>query len=149
MHWFESQLAQLDTLADDYLAARRQPAADIVNVSEATRLKRAAFIDAVQSVVDKVVKINGVSACAAYHDGLILAQSAEAPNMDADAFGAIIQETIRAAQHGETSLGLGEIEQIVIVGAVNKLAMLSVGPIILCISSPKGVNLASVLSQAK
>ncbi|MGZ0078952.1 roadblock/LC7 domain-containing protein [Methylomonas sp. BW4-1] len=147
MHWFESQLAQLDTLADDYLAARRQPAADIVNVSEATRLKRAAFIDAVQSVVDKVVKINGVSACAAYHDGLILAQSAEAPNMDA--FGAIIQETIRAAQHGETSLGLGEIEQIVIVGAVNKLAMLSVGPIILCISSPKGVNLASVLSQAK
>ncbi|WP_415880410.1 roadblock/LC7 domain-containing protein [Methylomonas sp. TEB] len=147
MHWFESQLAQLDTLADDYLAARRQPAADIVNVSEATRLKRAAFIDAVQSVVDKVVKIDGVSACAAYHDGLILAQSAEAPNMDA--FGAIIQETIRAAQHGETSLGLGEIEQIVIVGAVNKLAMLSVGPIILCISSPKGVNLASVLSQAK
>ncbi|MDX8129371.1 roadblock/LC7 domain-containing protein [Methylomonas sp. EFPC1] len=147
MHWFESQLAQLDTLADDYLTARRQPAADIVNVSEATRLKRAAFIDAVQSVVDKVVKINGVSACAAYHDGLILAQSAEAPNMDA--FGAIIQETIRAAQHGETSLGLGEIEQIVIVGAVNKLAMLSVGPIILCISSPKGVNLASVLSQAK
>ncbi|WP_020485520.1 roadblock/LC7 domain-containing protein [Methylomonas sp. MK1] len=147
MHWFESQLAQLDTLADDYLAARRQPAADIVNVSEATRLKRAAFIDAVQSVVDKVVKIDGVSACAAYHDGLILAQSAEASNMDA--FGAIIQETIRAAQHGETSLGLGEIEQIVIVGAVNKLAMLSVGPIILCISSPKGVNLASVLSQAK
>lgn len=147
MHWFESQLAQLDTLADDYLAARRQPAADIVNVSEATRLKRAAFIDAVQAVVDKVVKIEGVSACAAYHDGLILAQSAEASNMDA--FGAVIQETIRAAQHGETSLGLGEIEQIVIVGALNKLAMLSVGPIILCISSPKGVNLAAVLSQAK
>jgi predicted regulator of Ras-like GTPase activity (Roadblock/LC7/MglB family) len=147
MHWFESQLAQLDTLADDYLAARRQPAADIVNVSEATRLKRAAFIDAVQALVDQVVKIKGVSACAAYHDGLILAQSAEASNMDA--FGAIIQETIRAAQHGETSLGLGEIEQIVIIGAVNKLAMLSVGPIILCISSPKGVNLASVLSQAK
>ncbi|OAI07834.1 roadblock/LC7 domain-containing protein [Methylomonas methanica] len=147
MHWFESQLAQLDTLVDDYLAARRQPAADIVNVSEATRLKRAAFIDAVQAVVDKVVKIEGVSACAAYHDGLILAQSAEASNMDA--FGAVIQDTIRAAQHGETSLGLGEIEQIVIVGAVNKLAMLSVGPIILCISSPKGVNLATVLSQAK
>ncbi len=147
MHWFESQLARLDTLADDYLSARRQPAADIVNVSEITRQKRAAFIDAVQALVDKVVKIKGVSACAAYHDGLILAQSAEASNMDA--FGAIIQETIRAAQHGETSLGLGEIEQIVIVGAVNKLAMLSVGPIILCISSPKGVNLASVLSQAK
>ncbi|WP_446810378.1 roadblock/LC7 domain-containing protein [Methylomonas sp. 2BW1-5-20] len=147
MHWFESQLVRLDTLADDYLSARRQPAADIVNVSEITRQKRAAFIDAVQALVDKVVKIKGVSACAAYHDGLILAQSAEASNMDA--FGAIIQETIRAAQHGETSLGLGEIEQIVIVGAVNKLAMLSVGPIILCISSPKGVNLASVLSQAK
>ncbi|WKJ91674.1 roadblock/LC7 domain-containing protein [Methylomonas montana] len=147
MHWFESQLAELDRLAEEYLAAQRQPGADIVNVSEATRLKRAKFIDAVQELVDQVVKVNGIGACAAYHDGLILARSADTPNIDA--FGAIIQETIRAAQQGKISLGLGDIEQIVIVGADNKLAMLSVGPIILCISSPKDVNLASVLSQVK
>lgn len=59
----------------------------------------------------------------------------------------MIQETIRAAQHGQVSLSLGAIEQIVIVGADHKLAMLSVGPIILCIYSPKQVNLASVLSR--
>lgn len=144
MHWFESQLAELDRLAEDYVAAQGQPADDIVNISARTRLKRAQFVDAVQVLVDKVSKIEGISACAAYHDGLILAQSADASNMDA--FGAIIQETIRAAQQGRASLSLGDIQQIVIVGADNKLAMLSVGPIILCISSPSDINLTSVLS---
>lgn len=144
MHWFESQLAELDRLAEEYVAAQGQPADDIVNISARTRLKRAQFVDAVQALVDKVSKIEGISACAAYHDGLILAQSADASNRDA--FGAIIQETIRAAQQGRTSLGLGDIQQIVIVGADNKLAMLSVGPIILCISSPSDINLTSVLS---
>ncbi len=145
MHWFETQLAALDRLAADYISAQRQSGGDIVNVSESVRTKRAAFIDAVQALVDKVVKIKGISACAAYHDGLILAQSAEVPHIDA--FGAVIQETIRAAQHGQVSLSLGAIEQIVIVGADHKLAMLSVGPVILCIYSPKQVNLASVLSR--
>ena len=144
MHWFESQLAELDRLAEEYLAAQEQAADDIVNVSERTRLKRVQFVDAIQALVDKVSKIPGISACAAYHDGLILAQSAQAANMDA--FGAIIQETIRAAQRGSASLGLGEIQQIVIVGVDNKLAMLSVGPIILCISSPSEINLTAVLS---
>ena len=97
-----------------------------------------------QALVDKVIKIKGVGACAAYHDGLILAQAAQSP--DIDAFGAVVQESIRAAQQGGSSLRLGDIQQIVIVGAINKLAMLSVGPIILCISCPKDINLASVLS---
>lgn len=145
MHWLESQLAELDRLAEDYFAAQRQPTADIVNVSEATRLKRAAFIDAVQCLVEQVARIDGISACAAYHEGLILAQSAEAEN--SDAFGAVIQESILAAQRGRLPLNLGAIQQIVIVGADNKLAMLSIGPIILCISSSSAVNLATLLSR--
>jgi len=145
MHWFESQLIALDRLAKDYLSAQQQSANDIINVSAETRLKRAQFIDAVQTLVNRVSKIKGIKNCAAYHDGLILAHSKQTPNIDA--FGATVQESIRTAQQGSEMLGLGNIEQIVIVGAIDKVAMLSVGPLILCISSSKDVNLALVLSQ--
>lgn len=145
MHWFQTQLAELSRLADEYAASQQQSAANIINLSEKMRVKRAEFIDAVQALVDKVGAIKGISACAAYHDGLILAQSAQLAAIDA--FGATVQESARAAQQGATLLGLGELEQIVVVGAKNKVAMLSVGPLMLCISSPKEINLATVLNR--
>ncbi|PPD33576.1 MAG: hypothetical protein CTY19_07460 [Methylomonas sp.] len=146
MHWFESQLAELNQLAEDYLQSQQLPGANIVNASETIRNKRKQFMEAVQNLVDKVGKIKGISACAAYHDGLILAQSQNMPAIDA--FGATVQDSVRAAQQGAAMLGLGDIEQIVIVGATNKVAMLNVGPLVLCISSPKQINLAAALSQA-
>lgn len=146
MHWFESQLAELNKLADDYLQSQQQPSANIVNASETIRSKRKQFMTAVQNLVDTVGKIKGISACAAYHDGLILAQSQNMPAIDA--FGATVQDSVRAARQGGAMLGLGDIEQIVIVGATNKVAMLNVGPLVLCISSPKQINLAVALSQA-
>lgn len=146
MHWFESQLAELNTLAEDYLQSQQQPSPNIINASEALRHKRNQFTTAVQNLVDKVGKIKGISACAAYHDGLILAQSQDMPAIDA--FGATVQDSVRSAQQGAAMLGLGDIEQIVIVGASQKVAMLNVGPLVLCISSPKQINLATALSQA-
>lgn len=147
MHWFESQLASLDQLAEAYRSSQQQSATDIVNVSEEIRLKRSQFIDAVQVLVNKVIKVKSVTACAAYHDGLILAHSGKTPNIDA--LGAMIQESLGVAEQGTSILSLGDIQQIVIVGAINKVAMLGIGPITLCILSPKDTNLASVLSQDK
>ncbi|MDD5579769.1 MAG: roadblock/LC7 domain-containing protein [Methylobacter sp.] len=114
-------------------------------MSEQGRQKRAAFIEAVQALVNRVIDSSGVTACAAYHDGLILAQSGKTP--DTDALGALIQESIRVAQKGEAILNLGAIQQIVIVGDLNKIAMITVGPITLCVLSPKQTNLALSLSQ--
>ncbi len=147
MHWFESQIAALDQLAAAYLSAQEQPDADIVSVSEDIRIKRSQFIDAVHRLVNNVIKVKGVSACAAYHEGLILASSGQMSNIDA--LGAMIQESVGVARKGSVMLSLGDIQQIVVVGAANKVAMLSVGPIILCIASPKDINLASALSQVK
>ncbi len=147
MHWFESQLASLDQLAAAYRSSQQQSATDIVNVSEEIRLKRSQFIDAVQALVNKVIKVKGVTACAAYHDGLILAHSGKTPNIDA--LGAMIQESLGVAEQGTSILSLGDIQQIVIVGAINKVAMLGIGPITLCILSPKDTNLASALNQDK
>jgi predicted regulator of Ras-like GTPase activity (Roadblock/LC7/MglB family) len=145
MHWFESQLSSLDQLAEAYRSSQQPSSNDIVDVSEEMRLKRSQFIHAVQALVNRVIRIKGITACAAYHDGLILAHSGKTPNIDA--LGAMIQESTGVAQQSKAILGLGEIQQIVIVGAINKVAMLGVGPITLCILSPKDTNLAYVLSQ--
>lgn len=147
MHWLESQLIELDKLAKDYEQTQQLSENDIINLSAERRFKRAKFVDAVQALVNRVGKIKGIKNCAAYHDGLILAHAKQSPNIDA--FGATVQESIQSAQQGAEVLGLGQIEQIVIVGKTDKVAMLSVGPLILCISSPKHVNLALVLSQIK
>lgn len=147
MHWFKSQIAALDQLAAAYLSAQQHSAADIVSVSEDIRVKRGRFIDAVQALVNKIIKVKGITACAAYHEGLILASSGQMSNIDA--LGATIQESVGVARNGSGMLSLGDIQQIVIIGAANKVAMLSVGPIILCIVSPKEINLASALSQVK
>ncbi|NOU14729.1 MAG: roadblock/LC7 domain-containing protein [Methylococcaceae bacterium] len=145
MHWFESELVLLDQLAELYLKSQQQSGTDIVNVSEDIRIKRGRFIGALQSIVNKVVNLNGINACAAYHEGLVLAYAEAMPNIDA--LGVMIQESVNVTQQSARILKLGDIQQIVIVGAVNKVAMLSVGPVVLCIVCSNAINLASVLSQ--
>jgi predicted regulator of Ras-like GTPase activity (Roadblock/LC7/MglB family) len=145
MHWFESQILTLYKLAEAYTSSKKQEGSDVLNLSEQGRQKRTEFIDAVQALVNRVIHSPGVTACTAYHEGLILAQSGKIP--DTDALGAMIQESLRVAQKGEANLHLGEIQQIVIVGELNKIAMITVGPIILSVLSPKHTNLALALSQ--
>ncbi|CAA9891944.1 conserved hypothetical protein [Candidatus Methylobacter favarea] len=145
MHWFESQLLTLYQLAEAYSLSQKQEGNDILNRSEQGRQKRTEFIEAVQALVNRVINSAGVTACNAYHEGLILAQSGTTP--DTDALGAMIQESVRIAQKGEAILHLGEIQQIVIVGGINKIAIITVGPLTLCIMSPKQTNLALSLSQ--
>ncbi|WP_305908055.1 roadblock/LC7 domain-containing protein [Methylomarinum sp. Ch1-1] len=150
MHWFESQLTALDQLAADYLNSQRQTSEDIIRTSEDLRIKRRRFIDALQKLVDNIMEIKGISACAAYHEGLVLVSSGRMPNIDAlGALGAMIQESVGVARKGAAILNLGDIEQILIIGSTDKVAMLNVGPIVLCIACPKGVNLASALSRRK
>lgn len=147
MNWFETQLIALDKLAGVYFSAQQDSSRDIVSLSEDIRIKRKRFIDAVQTLVGDVMKIKGITACAAYHEGLVLANSGQTAQIDA--LGALIQESIGVARRGAKLLSLGDIQQIVIVGTTHKVAMLSVGPIVLCISSPKDVNLAAALSQKR
>lgn len=145
MHWFESQILTLYKLVEAYNFSKKQEENDVLNISEQGRQKRSEFIEAVQALVNKVIHSPGVTACTAYHEGLILAQSGKTP--DIDALGAMIQESIRVAQKGEAILHLGKIQQIVIVGDLNKIAMITIGPIILCVLSPKHTNLTLSLSQ--
>jgi hypothetical protein len=106
MHWFESQLLTLYQLIEAYSFSQKQKGDDIFNISEQGGQKRTEFIEAVQALVNRVINSPGVTACTAYHDGLILAQSGKTP--DTDALGAMIQESIRIAQKGEAILYLAK-----------------------------------------
>ena len=142
-HWFDSELQTLYKLAEAYDTSK------VNNDDESldkVRQTRSDFIEAVQSLVDSVVKSPGVTGCLTCHDGLILAKAGIVS--DIDALGALIQESIRIAQRSENFLALGVIQQIVIVGETNKVAMICVGPLTLCILSPKDTSLAETLSQS-
>ncbi len=142
MHWFDTQLQDLKKLAEAYEAGKINSAGEY---DEAARFRRTAFIDAIQVLVESVVRSSGIAGCVACHDGLILAQAGTV--VDTDALGAVIQESIRIAERSEEILALGEIQQIVIVGAQNKIAMITMGTITLSVLSPVDINLAATLAQ--
>ncbi len=141
MHWFNSQLQTLYKLAEAYDTCRTKEADEDV---EEIRQARIAFVNNVQSLVDSVVKLPIISGCVAGHDGFIMAKAGSVS--DSDALGALIQESMVIAERSKNLLDLGEIQQIVIVGENNKIAMISVGQVTLCILSPKQSNLAELLS---
>ncbi len=143
MHWLDSQLQVLYKLAETYQNSRSTGSEK--DSHEQIRQSRAEFIDQVQQLTESIVKLADISACVAVHDGLILAQAGNL--IDSDALGMMIQETVAIGERSKGLLSLGEIQQIVMVGEKNKIAMLSVGQLTLGIVSPKQVNLAESLSK--
>ncbi len=142
MHWLETQLQTLHELAEAYDKCRADNSDEN---GEEIRETRTLFINNVQSLVDTIVKLPEISGCVAGHDGFILAKAGSV--LDTDALGAVIQESMVIAERCKSQLNLGSIKQIVIVGENNKIAMISVAPVTLCILSPTHCNLADLLSQ--
>jgi len=142
MHWFDSQLQNLYKLAEAYENCRVNNSDDSV---DDVRKIRTEFIDNVQSLVDLVIKLNDISGCVAAHDGFLLAKAGSVS--DSDALGAMMQESMVIAQRNRKILDLGEIQQIVIVGEDNKIAMISVGQLTLGILSSKQINLKELLKR--
>lgn len=142
MHWFDSQLQTLHQFAEIYEKCRIENSDESV---EETRQARSVFIDNVQKLVDSVVKLADISGCVAAHDGFILAKAGSVSGLDA--LGAMIQESMDIAQRNKEILELGNIQQIVIVGENNKIAMISLGQVTIGVLSSKHINLTKSLSK--
>ncbi len=142
MHWFDSQLKTLHKLAEIYDEYRIKDSDEFV---DEIRQARTIFIDNVQALVDSVVKLPDISGCVAGHEGFILARAGSV--LGIDALGAMIQESMEIAQRSKEILDLGTIQQIVIVGENNKIAMISIGQITIGVLSSKHTNLATCLSK--
>ncbi len=145
MHWFDSQIQVLQKLAEAYDKSQDNNSDDFVVEVKKTRSD---FIDKVQFVVDSVAKFSGITGCVASHDGFILAKAGVLQDTKADVLSAVIQENISNAQRNKNSLDLGDIEQIVIVGKTNKIAMISIGQLTLGILSSAQTNLTKQLRKA-
>lgn len=97
---------------------------------------RPEFLRAVEEVVDRVAARPDITACFAAYEGLLVATAGQTANFDALA--AAAQQAMEATQ---TDL-LGPLDQMALVGARDKLAILRVGPILLGILSPRGSSIA-------
>jgi predicted regulator of Ras-like GTPase activity (Roadblock/LC7/MglB family) len=146
MHWLASEVERLLALSESLM----QPAAAVrvggggtrTNVTERSR---AQFLGAVRGMVQDVAKHQGVTACFACHDGLVLAGSGR--GVDFEALSAMAQACLTVGKDAASALSLGRVQQFVLVGNEHKLALLAVGQLSIGILSPCDVELGVALAR--
>ncbi len=146
MHWFESQIIQLVALADQYADHRIARNSESAGFDHETAAHRRAFVAALNRIVENVAMHAGVLGCLISVDGLVMAMSGEA--LDFDALAAVTQECVESATKGAKILNLGEVQQMVVVGAAHKMAIVAIGGLALCVLSPRSTNLSASLRES-
>lgn len=145
MHWFESQIEKLRHLAHDYARFRLSQNEEQGSKEIDSSGVRQKFRDALDSLVNEVADQPGIVACLVSYEGLVLAKAGTAP--DFEALAAATQECQQTAMKSAKTLALGGSEQLVVIGAEYKFAVIVIGEMALCILSPRAINLSSSLSQ--
>ncbi len=143
-HWLERQIGQLHQLFARYMQARAQPG----NEARDDRAKSAArseFTAMLDSTLHAIAAHDGITACVATFEGLVLAQAGALP--DFEALAAVSEDSFRNAMRGGDTIALGPVEQMVIIGAEHKLALFRIGGLVLGILSPRRTPLATTLSR--
>jgi predicted regulator of Ras-like GTPase activity (Roadblock/LC7/MglB family) len=133
MHWLANEVERLVTLSEQLMRPSRGEKA------------RAQFLGAVRGIVSEVAKHQGVTACFACHDGLVLAGSGR--GVDFEALSAMAQACLTAGKDAASTLSLGRVQQFVLVGDEHKLALLAVGQLSIGILSPREVELGVALAR--
>ncbi|MEE9412579.1 MAG: roadblock/LC7 domain-containing protein [Methylococcales bacterium] len=145
MHWFESEIEELVTLSNKY-DDHRALQTDASSFDREPDSHRGEFVAALNKIVSNVAIHSGVSGCLISCDGLVMAMAGEAP--DFEALAAITQECVAAANKGAKLLNLGELQQMVVVGATHKIAVVTIGEMALCVLSPRATSLSASLSES-
>jgi predicted regulator of Ras-like GTPase activity (Roadblock/LC7/MglB family) len=114
MHWLSSEIERVGKLA-----ASRSPI----------------FLGALRDLIAQLGARPGLRAAFAAHEGLIVAVAGDGPAAEA-------QGLLGASLHASAALGLGDVQQLVVVTAQGKLALLSVGPVVVGLLAPPHVSLA-------
>ena len=149
MHWLATEVERLLVLSESLMqpaAARGGGTRQSANANTSvTEKSRAQFLGAVRGMVQDVAKHQGVTACFACHDGLVLAGSGR--GVDFEALSAMAQACLTVGKDAASALSLGRVQQFVLVGNEHKLALLSVGQLSIGILSPCDVELGVALAK--
>ena len=142
-HWFESQIAKLVSLSEEYTAHRTVRNDQSATFDHQPDVHRSKLVEALNRIVTKVAAHRGVSGCLISYDGLVMAMAGEAS--DFDALAAVTQEFVDVANKGINTLELGRMQQIVVVGTNYKIAVVVIGTMALSVLSPRTTNLSASL----
>lgn len=134
MHWLVERLQQVQVQA---LAM-----GGVGSVDEA----RPRFRTALRHLVEALATRDGVSASFACHEGLLLEAAGGDP--DFEALAAMGQGCAAVARDAAATLALGEVRQLVLVGATHKLALFILGQLAVGVLCAEEVNLATSLATA-
>ena len=145
MHWLAEQIESLHELRNRHRQYRELSAKNVAGADAAEKQSREAFRDQLRELVESISGREGVDACFASHEGLLV-ESSEADE-EFEALAAMAQGSIEAGMDASDSLDLGELRQMVIVGKKKKLALFWIGQITLGILSPVETHLGQVLSS--
>ncbi|MFW5443414.1 MAG: roadblock/LC7 domain-containing protein [Methylococcaceae bacterium] len=145
MHWFETKIAELVALSAEYADH------SINNDQSATFDKelgthRSEFMAALNTIVSNIALHSGVTGCLISYDGLVMAKAGEIP--DFDALAAVTQDYVVTANKGAKILDLGKVQQMVVIGATHKTAIVIIGEMALCVLSPQDTNLSETLRES-
>ena len=119
MHWLSGEIERMGKLA-----ASRSPI----------------FLNALRDLIAQLGERPGLRAAFAAHEGLIVAVAGDGPA--AEALAAQAQGLLGASLHASAARGLGDVQQLVVVTAQGKLALLAVGPVVVGLLAPPHVSLA-------
>ena len=139
MHWLETRVRWLHGLSE---AHENALLAGRWNERENTRTT---LVAGLREVVNEVATRSGVTACFAAHEGLSVETAGRAP--DFEALSAMTQCSMVSSHDVATTLSLGKVQQMVIVGEEHKLALFFIGPLALGVLAPAGVQLGDVLAR--
>jgi predicted regulator of Ras-like GTPase activity (Roadblock/LC7/MglB family) len=144
MHWLAEQIRNLQKLAERHIQYRDLAALEVGGSDEAEKEAREAFLEAVRELVAGIAGRPGVEACLVSHDGLLV--EAEGNLEDLEPLAAMAQSCFESGARTAESLELGKMQQMLVIGEQQKIALFRVGHMVLGILAMSETNLAQVLA---
>jgi predicted regulator of Ras-like GTPase activity (Roadblock/LC7/MglB family) len=142
-HWLAEQVAALNRLSEQYEYLNRAWQDSVSVPREQEAKARAEFMAGLRAVVEQISRRRGISGCFVANEGLLV--EAVGDTLDFEALAAMAQWCETPAEHAAKTLTLGTVQQILIIGSENKLALIRLGRMTLGIVSPTSIQLAETL----
>lgn len=127
-HWLADQITELQRLARPTSGEERE-----------------AFQVALHTLVEEVAQRRGVSSCVVGHEGFVVATSGRVS--DAERLAAMSQLCLATGHHTDEELGLGALQQMLIIGEKMKVVLFQVGEMSIAIHAKTGVDLGAALAE--
>lgn len=143
MHWLNDKLQNLEDILTRLSEYKGMDAKSVAGAEAAAKKSREAFAETVHDLVEAIAERDGVTACFACHDGLLMESSGNHSNFEALAVEG--QKLISQGTSSLERLEFGEFQQLVLIGQKEKVALFWMGEIGIGIVSEKDTVLSEQL----